>query len=43
MAKQDQIRMMRQDWILMRVATVVAVAVVVALVTVFVAMIATHS
>ncbi len=43
MAKQARVRMMRQDWILMRVTTVVAVAVVVALLTVFVVMIATHS
>lgn len=43
MAKRDRQRMLRQDYILMRVTTVAAVAVVIALVTVFVVIIATHS
>jgi hypothetical protein len=43
MAKGDRQRMLRQDYILMRVTTVVLVGVAVALVVLFVVMIATHS
>ena len=43
MPKRDRQRMMRQDYILMRVTTVVLVGVAVALLVLFVVMIATHS